>query len=151
MVKAVVQRVSEASVTIEGAIHSSIDKGLLVLLGVHKEDTSEDVDWIVRKIANMRVFEDEHGLMNTDLAHVDGEILVISQFTLIASTKKGNRPSFNEAAAPELGKTLYEEAVAGLERLTGKPPKTGIFAADMKVSLVNDGPVTINLDTRNRE
>ena len=109
------------------------------------------MEWIARKIANLRVFEDEKGQMNTDLAQVDGEILVISQFTLIASTKKGNRPSFNDAAPPELGKTLYEQTVDELEKQTGKRPKTGVFAADMKVALINNGPVTINLDTRNKE
>ena len=149
--KAVVQRVSEASVTIDGKVYSSIGKGLLILLGVHKEDTQSEVEWIARKIANMRIFEDDQGQMNTDLAHVDGEILIVSQFTLIASTKKGNRPSFNDAAPPELGRKLYEKTVEQLENLTGKKPKTGIFAADMKVALINDGPVTINLDTRNRE
>ncbi len=149
--KAVVQRVSEASVTIDGKVHSSIGRGLLVLLGVHKEDTHEDVQWMSRKIVNMRVFEDEEGQMNTNLSQIVGEILVVSQFTLIASTRKGNRPSFNDAAPPELGNALYKELVEELKRQTGKLPKTGVFAANMKVALINDGPVTINLDTKNRE
>ncbi|MCH6258235.1 D-aminoacyl-tRNA deacylase [Puniceicoccaceae bacterium K14] len=149
--KAIVQRVTEASVTIDGTLYSSIKKGFLVLLGVHREDTPEDVVWITRKIIGMRVFEDDKGQMNTTLADVDGDILVVSQFTLIASNRKGNRPSFNEAAPPELGKKLYLETVSALTRATGKEVATGIFAADMKVSLINDGPVTITLDTRNKE
>ena len=149
--KAVIQRVSEASVSIDGQIHASIGQGFLVLLGVHKEDTEADAQWIAKKITGLRVFEDEAGQMNTNLAHIDGEILVISQFTLIASNKKGNRPSFNDAAPPEHGNTLYLHAVAELESLTGKPVKTGIFGADMKVSLLNEGPVTILFDTRNKE
>jgi len=149
--KAVVQRVREASVAIDGSIHSSIQHGLLVLIGIHKEDTDNDVAWIARKIANLRVFEDEKGQMNTDLAQIDGELLVISQFTLIASTKKGNRPSFNDAAPPQLGNRLYENAVSTLQSLVDKPVATGVFGANMKVSLLNDGPVTITLDSRHKE
>lgn len=149
--KAVIQRVLEASVQIDGHIHSSIGKGFMVLLGVHRDDTPEDVAWMTRKIAGMRIFEDENGQMNTTLADVNADILVVSQFTLIASTRKGNRPSFNEAAPPELGNRLYLETVAALKTTTGKEVATGVFAADMKVSLVNDGPVTIILDTRNKE
>lgn len=148
--KAIVQRVKEASVTIDGIQHSSIAKGFLVLLGVHRDDTAEDVAWIARKIVGMRVFEDENGQMNTTLADVDGDILLVSQFTLIASTRKGNRPSFNEAAPPERGKQLYHETISTLEAATGKKIATGVFAADMKVALINDGPVTIILDTKNK-
>ena len=136
---------------IGGSVHSKIGKGFLVLLGIHKSDTENDVAWIARKIVNMRVFEDDAGQMNTDLAHIDGEIMVISQFTLIASTKKGNRPSFNDAATPELGKQLYEATVSAIQAQICNPVATGVFAADMKVSLVNDGPVTITLDTHYKE
>ena len=149
--KAVVQRVSEASVSIEGRLHAGIGPGLLVLLGVHKEDTPDDIAWMARKVANLRIFEDANGLMNQSLADVDGEILAISQFTLIASARKGNRPSFNDAAPPVKGKADYEAVVRALSDLTGQDVKTGVFAAYMKVSLLNDGPVTITLDTRNKE
>lgn len=149
--KAVTQRVAQASVTIEGAVHSSIGQGLLVLLGIHKDDTPDDIAWIARKIANLRIFEDAAGLMNQSLADIDGQLLVVSQFTLIASNKKGNRPSFNDAAPPTKGKADYESVCAELEKLTNKPVKTGIFAADMKVDLRNDGPVTILFDTRHKE
>ncbi len=149
--KAVVQRVKHASVDINGSEHSSIDQGLLVFIGIHKEDTETDIDWMVRKIAKMRVFEDENGLMNSDLSTVQGELLVVSQFTLIASTRKGNRPSFNDAADPEKGNAYYCRVIDGLENAIERPVKTGVFAADMHVSLLNDGPVTITLDTRHRE
>ncbi|MBC2605844.1 D-aminoacyl-tRNA deacylase [Pelagicoccus albus] len=149
--KAVIQRVSRASVTIEGRVYSSIGQGALVLLGVHRDDTAEDIDWIARKIANMRIFEDENGQMNQSLKAIEGELLVVSQFTLIASTKKGNRPSFNAAAAPEKGKADYLSVCQKLEQITGKPVHTGVFAADMKVDLLNDGPVTILLDSLNKE
>ncbi|MBK1878906.1 D-aminoacyl-tRNA deacylase [Pelagicoccus mobilis] len=149
--KAVIQRVTQASVTIDGQVHSSIGPGSLVLLGIHKDDTPEDITWIARKIANLRIFEDAEERMNQSLADIDGELLVISQFTLIASNKKGNRPSFNDAAPPAKGKADYEAVCQELERLTGKPVKTGVFAADMKVDLRNDGPVTILFDTRNKE
>lgn len=149
--KAVVQRVAEASVSIDGKKHSSIDRGLLVLLGVHKSDTKEDIEWMVRKIANLRIFEDENQQMNRDLKSVQGELLVVSQFTLIASTKKGNRPSFNDAANPQKGENDYLEVVRSLSEALGKPVQTGVFAAYMKVALVNDGPVTITFDSRYRE
>ena len=149
--KAVVQRVRNATVSIDGNIHSSIGQGFLVLLGIHKEDTDSDIEWMVRKVANMRVFEDENGLMNSDLSTIEGEVLVVSQFTLIASTKKGNRPSFNNAADPQKGNAYYLRVAKGLESVLDRPVKTGVFAANMQVSLVNDGPVTITLDTRNRE
>lgn len=149
--KAVVQRVAEASVAIDGETHSSIGRGLLVLLGIHKLDTQADIEWMVRKIAGLRVFEDEKDQMNRDLQAIQGEVLVVSQFTLIASTKKGNRPSFNDAADPEKGKAYYQEVVRALEEILGKPVKTGVFAAKMNITLVNDGPVTITFDSRHRE
>lgn len=149
--KAVIQRVTRASVTIDGKLNSSIGPGSLVLLGIHKDDTAEDVEWIARKIANLRIFEDAEGRMNQSLADIDGELLVISQFTLIASNKKGNRPSFNDAAPPDKGKADYEAVCQALNQITGKNVQTGVFAADMKVDLLNDGPVTILFDTRNKE
>jgi D-tyrosyl-tRNA(Tyr) deacylase len=147
---AVIQRVLEASVTIEGKQYSKIGKGLLVLLGVGQSDTSEDVDWLAKKLVNMRIFEDEEGKMNRSLIDVQGELLVISQFTLHASTKKGNRPSFIEAAPPDLAIPLYESFVAQCAALMAKEVKTGVFGAYMKVALVNDGPVTIIVDTKNK-
>ena len=149
--KAIVQRVTQASVRIDGAIRSSIGIGALVLLGIHKEDTEKDIEWMTRKIANMRIFEDDQGLMNSDLRSIAGDLLVISQFTLIASVRKGNRPSFNDAADPEKGERYYQSVVANLENEIGREVQTGVFGADMKVSLVNDGPVTIVFDSRNRE
>ena len=149
--KAVVQRVAEASVSIDGKMHASIGRGLLVFLGIHKLDTNEDIEWMVRKISHLRVFEDDNQQMNRDLKSIQGELLIVSQFTLIASTKKGNRPSFNNAADPQKGKTFYEDVVQALSATLGYLVKTGVFAANMQVSLVNDGPVTIALDTRNRE
>lgn len=149
--KAVIQRVTHASVTIDSQVHSQIGPGSLILLGIHKDDTPEDINWISRKIANLRIFEDSEGRMNQSLADIDGELLVISQFTLIASNRKGNRPSFNDAAPPAKGKADYQAVCQELERLTGKPVQTGVFAADMKVELLNDGPVTILFDTRNKE
>ncbi|NIK73553.1 D-tyrosyl-tRNA(Tyr) deacylase [Thermonema lapsum] len=147
---AVIQRVLEASVTIEGKQYSKIGKGLLVLLGVGQSDTSEDVDWLAKKLVNMRIFEDEEGKMNRSLIDAQGELLVVSQFTLHASTKKGNRPSFIEAAPPDLAIPLYESFVAQCAALMAKEVKTGVFGADMKVALVNDGPVTIIVDTKNK-
>ena len=149
--KAVVQRVAEASVSIDGKEHTSIGQGLLVFLGIHKLDTNEDIEWMVRKISHLRVFEDDNQQMNRDLKSIQGELLIVSQFTLIASTKKGNRPSFNNAADPQKGKTFYEDVVQALSATLGYLVKTGVFAANMQVSLVNDGPVTIAFDTRNRE
>jgi len=150
-VKAVVQRVARASVRIDGQPRAEIGPGFLVLLGVHKEDTSDDVAWMARKIAGLRVFADQDGQMNQSLAQVGGQILVVSQFTLIASTRNGNRPSFNDAAPPDIGERLYLDTVSHLRTLLGQPVQTGVFAACMEVSLVNDGPVTITLDTRHRE
>lgn len=149
--RAVIQRVSEASCKVDGKITGEIGIGFLVLLGVEDADTVEDAPWLAQKITGMRVFSDENGLMNKALADVGGGILLISQFTLFAQTKKGNRPSFIRAARPDKANSLYEQMIALLDNLTGKPTATGIFGADMKVSLVNDGPVTITIDTKNRE
>lgn len=149
--RTVIQRVSEASVTIDGQIKSSIGQGFMILLGIETEDTLEDADWLAGKIAALRVFSDEAGLMNKDLQGTDGQILVVSQFTLHASYKKGNRPSFIKAARPDTAIPLYEYFVARLQSLTGKEIATGVFGADMKVALVNDGPVTIIMDSKNRE
>ena len=147
---AVIQRVSEASVKIDGNIKGEIQTGFLVLLGITHTDTQEDVEWISKKIVGMRVFSDEEGKMNLDLSAINGDILLISQFTLHASTKKGNRPSFIEAARPEIAIPLYEKTILQLEKELGKSIQTGTFGADMKVSLVNDGPVTIILDSKNK-
>lgn len=149
--RAVIQRVSEASCKVEGQITGKIQTGYVVLLGIEDADTMEDVQWLAQKIAAMRVFGDENGLMNKALADVDGNILLISQFTLFAQTKKGNRPSFIRAAKPDKAIPLYEEMIVALESLTEKKIATGIFGADMKISLINDGPVTIIVDTKNRE
>jgi len=148
---AVIQRVSEASVTIGGAIKEQIQTGFLVLLGISHTDTDEDVTWLSKKIVGMRVFNDGDDKMNLDLAAVGGSILLISQFTLHASTKKGNRPGFTEAARPETAIPLYERMIAQLTTDLGQPIQTGEFGADMKVSLLNDGPVTIIVDTKNRQ
>ena len=147
---AVIQRVSQASVVIDNHINGQIDTGFLVLLGITHTDTDEDVDWLSRKITGMRIFSDEAGKMNLDLAAVAGNILLISQFTLHASTKKGNRPSFIEAARPDVAIPLYEAMITQLSTQLGKPIQTGEFGADMKVSLLNDGPVTIVIDSKNR-
>ena len=149
--RAIIQRVSEASVTIDDKLKSSIKTGLLVLLGVGKEDTEEDLIWLVNKIARLRVFPGESGNVDKGLQDIDAEVLVISQFTLFASTKKGNRPSFLNSAKPEIAEPLYEQFVKELENKLNKKVETGVFGADMKVALVNDGPVTINIDTRNKE
>jgi len=149
--RAVIQRVSEASVTIDDKLKSSIKTGLLVLLGVGKEDAEEDLIWLVNKIARLRIFPGESGNVDKGLQDIDAEVLVISQFTLFASTKKGNRPSFLNSAKPEIAEPLYEQFVKELENKLNKKVETGVFGADMKVALVNDGPVTINIDTRNKE
>ncbi|MBS1772925.1 MAG: D-tyrosyl-tRNA(Tyr) deacylase [Bacteroidetes bacterium] len=149
--RAVIQRVSNASVTIHGEMKSAIGHGFMVLLGIEAEDTKEDAEWLCGKIAPLRVFADEAGLMNKNLEDADGEILVVSQFTLHASYKKGNRPSFIKAARPEQAIPLYEYFVSHLSQLINKPVATGTFGADMKVALVNDGPVTIIMDTKNKE
>ena len=149
--RAVLQRVIEASCTVEGNITGEIKTGFLVLLGIEDPDTMEDLDWLAPKIVNMRVFGDENGLMNKALADVDGDILLISQFTLFAATKKGNRPGFTRAARPDFAIPLYEKMIEKLAALTGKKIQTGIFGADMKIALVNDGPTTIMIDTKNKE
>ena len=147
---AVIQRVSQASVTIENKIKGQIDLGFMILLGITHTDTQEDIEWLSKKIVGLRVFGDEEGKMNLDIKSVDGNILLISQFTLHASTKKGNRPSFIEAARPEIAIPLYEKIITQLEFDLGKSIETGTFGADMKVSLLNDGPVTIIIDSKNR-
>ncbi|WP_299431732.1 D-aminoacyl-tRNA deacylase [uncultured Aquimarina sp.] len=149
--KAVIQRVSEASVSVEGKRISQIGCGLLILIGVEEEDTKKDIEWLSGKISRLRIFGDDKGMMNKSVLDIDGEAIVISQFTLHASTKKGNRPSFINAAKPETAIPLYEEFIKQLEVNLGKKVGTGIFAADMKVSLLNDGPVTIIMDTKNKE
>ena len=148
---AVIQRVSEASVKIDGNIKGKIELGFLVLLGITHTDTQEDVAWLSKKIVGLRVFNDVEGKMNLDLQATNGNILLISQFTLHASTKKGNRPSFIEAARPDVAIPLYEKMIAQLSQDLGKKIETGEFGADMKVSLVNDGPVTIVIDTKNKQ
>ena len=149
--RAVVQRVSAASVTIDNNIRSSISKGLLVLVGIEEADTDEDIAWLSAKLVNLRIFDDESGVMNLDIKQTAGDMLLISQFTLHAATKKGNRPSYLKAAKPEKAIPVYEKMIQQLEKEMGKPVGTGIFGADMKVSLVNDGPVTIIIDTKNKE
>ena len=148
--KAVLQRVLEACVTIDGALHSAIGPGLMILLGIEEADTVEDIEWLANKIANLRIFNDTEGVMNLPVKDTGGDILLVSQFTLHASTKKGNRPSYIMAARPETAIPLYESMIKELERLLEKPVKTGVFGADMKVALVNDGPVTIIIDTKNK-
>ena len=149
--RAVIQRVSRASVTIEGTVKSEIKQGFLILLGICDEDTAEDVDWMVKKIANLRVFGDENDVMNRSILDVQGEALVVSQFTLFASYKKGNRPSWFRAGSHEHAIPLYESFCAQLSTAIGKQVGTGEFGADMKVELLNDGPVTICMDTKNKE
>ena len=146
-----IQRVSEASVTIDGKIKSSIGKGLLVLAGFEEADTQEDLEWVSNKLVNLRIFSDENGQMNLSVKEVNGDIIIVSQFTLHAMTKKGNRPSFIKAAKPEVAIPLYESFIKQVENNLGKQVGTGEFGADMKVALINDGPVTINIDSKNRE
>jgi len=149
--KAVIQRVSQASVTIEEEKTADIKTGLLVLVGIEDADSDEDINWLVGKIINMRIFGDENGVMNLSVQEVNGDIIVVSQFTLYASTKKGNRPSYIKASKPDVAIPLYEKFVSKLQSEFGKKIQTGKFGADMKVSLLNDGPVTILLDTKNKE
>lgn len=149
--KAVIQRVSHASVTIEGRVKSQIDNGYLILLGIGNEDNQEDIDWLVHKIVNLRIFDDENGIMNRNILDINGNIIVVSQFTLMASYKKGNRPSWIRAAGHETAIPLYETFVSALTAAMGRPVGTGEFGADMKVELLNDGPVTICMDTKNKE
>lgn len=149
--RAVIQRVTQASCTVETQITGQIEQGFVVLLGIEDEDTTEDLQWLAQKIANMRIFSDSEGLMNKSLADINGNILLISQFTLFASTKKGNRPGFTRAARPEKAIPLYEQMKKELSTLIGKTVQCGIFGADMKISLINDGPITILIDTKNKE
>jgi D-tyrosyl-tRNA(Tyr) deacylase len=149
--KIVIQRVAKASVTIDELKVASIKKGLLILLGIVNEDAQEDINFLVRKIANLRIFNDENGVMNNSLLDIDGEVIVVSQFTLQAATKKGNRPSYIKAAKPEIAIPLYEKLVETLEIALGKKVQTGTFGADMKVELLNDGPVTIIIDSKHKE
>lgn len=146
----VIQRVSESSVRIEGTVRAQIGNGLMILLGIEEADGLEDIQWLSKKIVNLRIFPDEGGVMNRSILEMGGEILLISQFTLHASTKKGNRPSYIKAAKPDIAIPLYEKMIQALESELGKPIGTGEFGADMKVSLTNDGPVTIVMDSKNR-
>jgi len=149
--RVVIQRVQEASVKIDDKIKSSIQRGLLVLAGFEESDTAEDLEWLSKKIVQLRIFNDEQGMMNRSVQDVQGEILLVSQFTLHASTKKGNRPSYIKAAKPDIAIPLYEQFIRQVETDFGKPVATGEFGADMKVALVNEGPVTIVIDTKNKE
>lgn len=147
----VIQRVTHASVTIDGTVKGQIGNGLLILLGIEQTDSVEDIDWLVGKVSKLRIFNDENGVMNRSVMDVDGECLVVSQFTLMASYKKGNRPSWLRAATHDVSIPLYEEFCKRLSEATGKTVQTGEFGADMKVELLNDGPVTICMDTKNKE
>jgi D-aminoacyl-tRNA deacylase len=149
--RAVIQRVEKASVTIDEKIHSQIGTGLLVLLGIEDADTAEDIEWLSSKIVNLRIFNDAAGVMNEPVTDKEGEILLVSQFTLHASTRKGNRPSYIKASKPDIAVPLYEKMISQLSNDLGKEIKTGVFGADMKVELLNDGPVTIVIDTKNKE
>lgn len=149
--RAVIQRVSKASVTVEGTITGQIEKGFLVLLGIEDADGKEDIEWLSGKICNLRIFDDEQGVMNLSVKDVRGSILLVSQFTLHASTKKGNRPSYIRASKPEMAIPIYEQMLQQLEMDLGKKIEAGVFGADMKVELLNDGPVTIVIDTKNKE
>ena len=149
--KVVIQRVTRASVTIEQQLFSSINKGMLILVGIQADDTDEDINWLASKIVNLRIFDDENGIMNKSILDSDGEILAVSQFTLMARTKKGNRPSYIDAAPPAISIPLYEKFIGTLSQEVHKEVQTGQFGADMKVELINDGPVTIIIDSKNRQ
>lgn len=149
--RAVIQRVTRASVTVDGNVTGSIQTGLLVLIGIEDADNTADITWLSNKIVNLRVFGDEEGVMNLSVKEVDGGILLVSQFTLFAATKKGNRPSYIRASKPDIAVPLYEQMIEQVSQDLGKPVATGIFGADMKVDLLNDGPVTILIDTKNKE
>ena len=149
--RVLIQRVKRASVTVDGELISQIAQGLLVLVGICDEDNHEDIEWLTKKISNIRLFDDENGVMNLSLMDIDGEMLAVSQFTLMASTKKGNRPSYIKAAKPDISIPLYESFCNEMEIALNKPIKRGVFGADMKVDLLNDGPVTIFIDSKNRE
>lgn len=149
--RVLIQRVKKASVTINNEVYSLIDNGLLLFIGICEEDNGEDIEWLTKKISNLRIFDDENGVMNKSVMDIDGEILAVSQFTLMASTKKGNRPSYIKAAKPDISVPLYEQFCAEMEIAVNKPIKRGVFGADMKVGLLNDGPVTIFMDSKNKE
>ena len=149
--RAVIQRVSSASVEVDSKLISEIKTGYLILLGIEEADTQEDIEWLSRKVVNLRIFSDAEGVMNNSILDINGDIIVVSQFTLHASTKKGNRPSYIKAAKPDIATPLYEKFIMQLESDLAKKVATGVFGADMKVSLLNDGPVTIVIDTKNRE
>ena len=149
--RAVIQRVTQASVTIDNAIVASIQKGLLILIGIEEEEYQEDIDWIASKIVNLRIFGDHNQIMNLSLKDIAGDIILVSQFTLYAATKKGNRPSYIKAARPEIAIPLYEKLIGQIEKVLEKKIQTGQFGADMKVAIINDGPVTIIIDTKNKE
>ena len=149
--KIVIQRVIKSSVSIDNKIYSSINKGLLILIGIENADNQEDIDFLVKKILNLRIFDDENGIMNKSIMEIDGEILCVSQFTLHASTKKGNRPSYIKAAKPDISIPLYETFSQNLASAFGKEIKTGVFGANMQIELINDGPVTIIIDSKNKE
>lgn len=151
MMRAVIQRVTKASVTIHGSVNGSIEKGLLVFVGIEEADNAEDISWLSNKIINLRIFDDEQGIMNLSLKEIGGDILLISQFTLHATTKKGNRPGYSKAARPEVAIPIYQAFITHLNRSLEKEIATGEFGADMKVELLNDGPVTIIIDTKNKE
>jgi D-tyrosyl-tRNA(Tyr) deacylase len=149
--RAVIQRVAKASVKVDGQVTGSIGKGLLILVGIEDADTQEDIDWLTKKIVGLRIFDDENGVMNLSVMEIEGSILAVSQFTLMASTKKGNRPSYIRASKGDFAQPMYEKFCQALEQESGKKTEKGIFGADMKVSLLNDGPVTIIMDTKNKE
>ncbi len=149
--RAVIQRVAEACVKVDGRVTGSIGKGLLILVGIEDADTQEDIDWLTKKIVGLRIFDDENGVMNLSVMDIGGSILAVSQFTLMASTKKGNRPSYIRASKGDFAQPMYEKFCQALEQESGKKTEKGIFGADMKVSLLNDGPVTIIMDTKNKE
>lgn len=149
--RAVIQRVAEASVKVDGRVTGSIGKGLLILVGIEDADTQEDIEWLTKKIVGLRIFDDENGVMNLSVMDIEGSILAVSQFTLMASTKKGNRPSYIRASKGDFAQPMYEKFCQALEQESGKKTEKGIFGADMKVSLLNDGPVTIIMDTKNKE
>lgn len=149
--RVVIQRVTEASVRVDGKVTGAINKGLLILVGIEDADTQEDIDWITKKIVGLRIFDDENGVMNLSIGDVEGGLLAVSQFTLMASTKKGNRPSYIRASKGDFAQPMYEKFCQALEKESGKKVEKGIFGADMKVSLLNDGPVTIIMDSKNKE
>lgn len=149
--RVVIQRVRKANVHIDGKKISEIEKGLLVLVGICEEDTQEDIEWLTKKIVNLRIFDDDNGVMNKSMLEANADIMIVSQFTLYASCKKGNRPSYIKAAKPDIAIPLYEKFCATTQALTGKKVATGVFGADMKIELINDGPVTICIDTKNKE